>query len=82
MGTEEIAREFGRHAMTCVAELVGCRPTKQNIASSIPRQGTGLGCRFGPQSGYVREATDKCSPLTSMFISHSSSLPSPLSKNE
>ena len=34
------------------------------------------------QSGYIGEATNRCFSLTSMFLSLSFSLPSPLSKNK
>ena len=38
-------------ALSSVAELVGCHPAKQKVASSIAGLGTYLGCRFGPWSG-------------------------------
>ena len=50
------------------------------VAGSIPGQGTCLGCRFGPRSGRIQEATDPCFSLTSVFLSLSLSVPSPLSK--
>ena len=54
---------------------------KANVASWIPRQGTGLGC--GPSPQWVRaEATYRCISHTSMFLSLSFSLPSPLSKDK
>ena len=46
-------------------------PIDQNVAGSIPGQGTCLGCRFSPQSQRVGEATDWCFSL---------SVPSPLFK--
>ena len=75
-------RKGGREerALTGVAELVGCCPAK--VTSSIPCQGTCLPCRFCPQSGHVREATNRCFSLTSVFLSLSFSLPFPLSKNK
>ena len=45
-------------------------------------QGMCLGCRFSPLTGCVEEATDRYFSLTSMFLSISFSLPSPLSKNK
>ena len=48
--------------------------------SLIPGPGTGLGCRLGPQPGYMQEATDGCFSLASMFLSLS--LPSPLKINK
>ena len=46
-------------------------PVYQNVAGSIPHQGTYLGCRFGPLLGHGQEATDWCfsSPLWSPFPS-------------
>ena len=43
--------------LTGVVQLVGHCPAKQKVTSSIPGQDTCLGCRFGPQSGCIREAT-------------------------
>ena len=63
-------------ALTGVAELVGCHPTKQGVAGWIPGQGTCLGCGPGPQLGCVREATDQSFSHTLMFLS----LSFPLSK--
>ena len=45
---------------------------------SFPGQGTGLGCGFGAQLGHMKEATNQCFSLTSIFLSLSFSLPSPL----
>ena len=39
----------------------------QKVAGLIPGKDTYLGCRFNPQSGHVREATDQCFFLTSIF---------------
>ena len=61
---------------------VGHCPSKQNLAGSIPGQGTCLGCRLGPQSERVWEATDKCFSLTSIFLSLSPSLPLSLLKTK
>ena len=38
-------------AMAGMAQLVGLRPTKQKVASSIPCQGARLDCGFGPRQG-------------------------------
>ena len=35
-------------ALTSVGQLLGCCPTNRKVASSIPGQGTCLGCGFGP----------------------------------
>ena len=43
--------EGGKKTLTGVAQLVGCRPAKQNVASSLPGQGTCLGC--GPGVGLL-----------------------------
>ena len=43
-----------------VAQLVGACPIHWKVASSIPSQGTYLGCRFNPWSGCIEEATDRC----------------------
>ena len=52
-----------------MAPWAGHCPAKQRVASLIPRQGTLLGCGFGPGLGCVQEATD-------LFLSHiDSSLP-------
>ena len=45
------------------------RPIHQNVAGSICGQGTYPGCGFDPQSGHIREATNRCFSLTSMFLS-------------
>ena len=34
-----------------VAQWIECRPVNQRVASSIPTQGTCLGCRLAPQYG-------------------------------
>ena len=69
--------------MTGVAQLVGCHPTKRKVTSSIPDQGTCLGCGLRPWSGHVQEATDRCFSLTSMFLIFSFSLSSsPLKINK
>ena len=38
-----------KSALTGVAQWIECQPTYQKVTSSIPRQGTYLGCRPGPQ---------------------------------
>ena len=44
-------------ALTGVTQLVGYHPTRWKVTSSIPGQGTGLGCEFSPQLGSVWEST-------------------------
>ena len=47
-------------------------PQKQTVACWIPSQGTCLGCRFGPQSGHVQQAPNRCfslSPSPSLALS-------------
>ena len=51
-------------ALTSVVQLVGHHPTDQRVARSIPSQGTCLSCGFGPQSGCLREGTNRCFSLT------------------
>ena len=67
-------------ALANVAQLVGCCPASQKVAGSIPGQGTCLVCGFHPQLGRMQEATDQRFSLTSMCLSLSVSLPSPLSR--
>ena len=64
-------------ARTGVAQLAGCHPTKRKAAASIPRQGPGLGCGFGPWSGGLQEAAHQCFSFASVFLSLSFSLPPP-----
>ena len=47
-------------ALTGVAQLVGCHPTRRKVASSIPGQGTCHVFAVQSQVGYVGEATDRC----------------------
>ena len=50
-----------KSALTGVAQLVVCLPTKRKVTGSIPSQGTGLSCGgFSPQLGCMQEATDQC----------------------
>ena len=49
---------------------------KPKVEGSIPGEGTSLGCRFGPWSGRVWEATDRCFSLALMCLSLLFSLPS------
>ena len=65
-------------ALTSMVQWIGRHSSKQKVASSIPGQGTCLGCWFSPWAGHVPEAMDQCFSLTSMFLS----LPSPFSKNK
>ena len=65
-----------------MAQLVGHCPIKGKVTGSIPGQGKSLGFVFSPGQGHVGEAPDQCFCLTSMFLSLSFSLPSPLSINK
>ena len=60
-------------ALAGVARWVGHRPIHRKVAGLVPRQGTCLGRRFGPQLVGVQARGNR-----SMFLSPS--LPSPLSK--
>ena len=62
--------------LTSRAQLVERHPAKQKVASSVPGQGTFLGCGFGPWLGRMQEATNRCFSHISMFLSL------PNSKNE
>ena len=55
--------EMWRIPLTSVAQLVGCCSAKRKATSSIPGQGTCLGCGFGPWWGHVRGSQ-------SMFLLH------------
>ena len=48
-----------KQALNYVAQWVGRRPTKRKVMSSIPTQGTCLGCGFGPQLGSIQETTNQ-----------------------
>ena len=61
--------------LTGVAQWIGHAPSNQNVAGSIPSQGTCLGGRGPPVCGCARGNQP-------MFLSLSFSLPSPLSKNK
>ena len=63
------------HASTGVAQWIECWPVNQRVTSSIPNQGTSLGCGPSPQWGAHerQEHIDASLPL---------SLPFPLSKNK
>ena len=39
------------HALAGVAQRTECQPANQTVSSSIPNQGTYLGCKPGPQLG-------------------------------
>ena len=72
--------EPAAETLTAVTQLVRHHSTKLKVAGSIPSQGTCLGCRFSSQSGRVRG--NGLVFLTSVFLSLSFSLHSPLSKNK
>ena len=63
-----------------LAQLVGHCPANQKVTGSILCQGTCLGYRPGPPAGGEQEVADGCFSCTSMFLSFSLSLLSPLSK--
>ena len=44
-------KKKGRLAPAGVAQWIECRPVNQKVASSIPSQGTFLGCGPGPRLG-------------------------------
>lgn len=57
-----------------------CRPIRQKPVSSVPGQGTSLGCGFNPQTGCIRDATGPCfSHIDVSFPPLSPSLPLSLS---
>ena len=69
--------------MTSVAQLVGHHPEKQKVTSSIPDQGTCLGCGPGPWLGVCeRQLIDVSFYHTWMFLFLCFFLPSSLSKNK
>ena len=47
--TELYALKVLNEALAGVAQWIECRPANQRVASSIPSQGTCLGCGPGPQ---------------------------------
>ena len=57
-----------------MVHLGECHPVHQNVAGSIPGQGTYLGCGFNSQSGCLWETINQCSSLTLMSLSLSPSL--------
>ena len=57
-----------------MAQLVGVPSRGQSVAGPIPGWNcTYLGCGFNPWYRHIREATDRCFFLTSVFLSLSSS---------
>ena len=67
-------------ALALVAQQIELWPVNQRVAGSIPGQDTCLGYEPGPLLGVCEKPIDV--PLTSVFLSLSFSLPSPLSKNK
>ena len=57
-------------ALAGVAQWIECWPANQKVTSSIPSQGTCLGCRPGPQLGACKRqlATNWCFSHTTMFL--------------
>ena len=51
MSIPEHSSEIASTALTGVAQLVECHPTKQKVTGSIPGQGTGLGHGSVPSRG-------------------------------
>ena len=54
--------------VTSIAQVVEHRPRNQQVASSIPGQGTCLGCGPGPWLGCVRQATHRCFSLIDVSL--------------
>ena len=65
-------------AQTAVAQWIEHQPANQRVTSSIPSQGTRLGCGPGPLWGAWHTRGNH----TLMFLSLSLSLPPTLSKNK
>ena len=65
-----------------MAQWVEHQPANQKVTSLILGQGSCLGCRPGPSWGHVRGSQSMFLSHTSMFLSLSFSLPSPLSKKK
>ena len=63
-------------ALAGVAQWTECRPVNQRVASSIPSQGTSLGCGPGPQLG-TREGQPHIDVSLPLFL-----LPLPFSLNK
>ena len=63
-------------ALAGVAQWIECQPENRRIASSIPSQGTHLGCRPGPQLG-----AHERQPHIDVSLPLSSSLPLSLEIN-
>ena len=68
-------------ALAGVAQWTEHGPVNQKVTSYIPRQGTCLGCRPGPQLGVCERQLIDVS-LTHIHVSLPLPLPSPLSKNK
>ena len=62
--------------MIGAAQLAGRCPTKGKVAGLIPGQGTGVGCRPGPQLGLCKKQP------TDVFLPLSPSLPLSLKINK
>ena len=65
-------------ALTSTPQWAGHHPAHGKVAGGIPRQGAGLGCGPSSRLGHMQEAIDLCFSCTSVFLSFSFSLPSPL----
>ena len=60
-----MALNIERRALAGVAQWIECLPVNQRVVSSIPSQGTCLGCGPGPQQGVCERQshTDVSLPL-------------------
>ena len=66
-----------------VAQWIGYQPANQRVASAILGLGTCLGCGLGPWlEACRRQTTDRRFSYTSLFLSPSPSLSSPLFKSK
>ena len=72
----EVYKNAQKVTLAGVTQWIECQPANQRVTSSIPTQGTYLGCRTDGQQGHMR------GNHTLMFLSLSFFLPSPLSKNK
>ena len=62
--------KFLNVALTSVAQLVGCWPSRRKVASSIPGQGHMPGLLVPSLAlGHIWKATNQCFSLISMFLS-------------
>ena len=75
----KVNMKYSRIALAGVAQWVECQPVNQKVTGLIPSQSSCLGCGPGIWLGaYERQLIDVY--LAHRCLSHSFSLPSPLSK--